>query len=76
MLVGEKSVASFIAIPSVTLAEAKKILGTIAKDMSDDSIRAVIANVEILTDIVVAHAHDSIIKSSIDIFDDGVHTDD
>jgi hypothetical protein len=58
----------------MTLTEAKKLLGTTAKELSDDALRRLIANVEILTDIVVVHARDSIIKSHIDITSDEVHT--
>lgn len=58
----------------MTLAEAKKLLGTTAVGMDDDAIRRLIYQCDVLTDIVVAHTHDSIIHSSIDIIEDEEHT--
>jgi hypothetical protein len=60
----------------ITPSEARKVLGITAKDMSDDAIRLLIKQVDILTDIVVAHANGSTIKSYIDNLDDEAHTDD
>jgi len=58
-----------------TIAEARKILGTTAKGLSDDALKRLIVQIEILTDIVVARARDSIIKSCIDNTVDEAHTD-
>lgn len=59
----------------VTLSEARRVLGTTAKDMSDDAIRILIKQVDILTDIVAAHTNGSTIKSYIDNLDNEAHTD-
>lgn len=59
----------------ITLSEARRVLGTTAKDMSDDAIKLIIKQVDILTDIVVAHANGSTIKSYIDNLDDEAHND-
>ena len=60
----------------ITVTEAKKVLGTTAKGLSDEAIKRLVAQVDVLTDIVVAHANDSKIQTSIDIPDDRLHTDD
>lgn len=62
--------------PLITVTEAKKVLGTTAKGLSDDAIMRLVTQVDVLTDIVVAHANDSKIQASIDISDDRPHTDD
>jgi hypothetical protein len=64
------------AKPSIAVERARKELGTLSIGMSDDELRSIIEQVDILTDIVVAHANDSNIQSSIDILNDEVHTDD
>jgi hypothetical protein len=58
----------------LTLTEAKKVLGTTAKGLSDEAIMRIVAQVDVLTDIVVAHANDSKIQTSIDISDVRIHT--
>jgi len=67
--------ANFTTSTLITLSEARRLLGTTAKDMSDDAIRLLIKQVDILTDIVVAHANGSTIKSYIDNLDDEAHND-
>ena len=57
-----------------TLTEAKKVLGTTAKGLSDEAILLLVAKVDILTDIVVSHARDSKIQSAIDNSNDTSHT--
>lgn len=57
----------------MTLSEARRVLGTTAKDMSDDAIRLLIKQVDILTDIVVAHTNGSTIKSHIVNLDGEAH---
>lgn len=59
----------------ITLSDVRKVLGTTAKDMSDDAIRLLIKQVDILTDIVVAHTNGSTIKSHIANSDDEAHND-
>ena len=58
----------------ITVTEAKKVLGTTAKGLSDDAIQRLITQVDVLTDIVVSHVNDSKIQSSIDISDSELHT--
>ena len=53
--------------PLMTPTEARRVLGTTSKGMSDEAIRRLIGQVDVLTDIVVAHAQDSIFKSCIDV---------
>jgi hypothetical protein len=65
---------NYTSNPSMTLAEAKKVLGTTSIGMSDDAIMRLIAQVDVLTDIVVAHSYGSIIQSHIDNIDDEEHT--
>lgn len=60
----------------MTLTEARRALGTDAKDMSDDAIKLLIKQVDILTDIVVAHTNGSTIKSYIANLGDEEHNDD
>lgn len=62
--------------PPISIQEARAILGTTAKGLNDEAIQKLIAQVEVLTDIVVAHVSDSKIQRSIDISDDRSHTDD
>lgn len=50
---------------SLTPSEARIVLGTTAKDMSDEAIRLLINQVDVLTDIVAAHSYGSIINSCI-----------
>lgn len=57
----------------MTLSEARRVLGTTAKGMTDDAIMLLIKQADILTDIVVAHTNGSIIKSSIDNSDGEAH---
>ncbi len=59
---------------SISTEEARKILGTTAKGLSDEAIERLIAQVDVLSDIVVAHVSDSKIKSYIDISNDKSHT--
>lgn len=58
-----------------TLAEAKKVLGTTAKGLSDEAIMRLVTQVDVLTDIVAAHFNDSNIHSCIDISNDKLHTE-
>ena len=67
--------ANFTISTLMTVSEAKKVLGTTAKDMSDDAIRLLIKQVDTLTDIVVAHTNGSTIKSYIANLDDEAHND-
>jgi len=60
---------------SLAVTEARRVLGTTATDMSDDAIMTIIAQVDALTDIVIAHIHDSKLQSSIDVLADGIHND-
>jgi len=62
--------------PELTLSvqEARNILGTTAKGLSDKAIERLVAQVDVLTDIVVNHVNDSKIKSSIDISNSKLHT--
>ena len=52
---------------TIIVSEARKILGTTAKGLSDETIRKIVNQVEVLTDIVIAHISDSNLHSSIDI---------
>lgn len=61
--------------PVVSVKEARKILGTTAKGLSDDAIMRLVTQVDVLTDIVVAHVNDSKIQTSIDISQGKLHTD-
>lgn len=61
--------------PSITLTEAKKVLGTTAKGLSDGAIMSIVKQVDVLTDIVVAHISGSKIQPSIDISNNTSHTD-
>ncbi len=61
--------------PHITLTEAKKVLGTTAKGLSDETIMRLVAQVDVLTDIVVAHINDSKYQSSIDNSGNAPHTD-
>lgn len=58
-----------------TLKEARRILGTTANGMTDESITKLVAQIDVLTDIVVAQAIGSNIKSSVDISKLKLHTD-
>jgi hypothetical protein len=59
----------------IALTEAKKVLGTTAKGLSDEAIMRLVTQVDVLTDIVVAHVHDSKNQSSIDISSGSLDTD-
>lgn len=59
----------------LTLSEARRVLGTTAQDMSDEAIKLLIKQVDILTDIVATHASGSIIKSYIANSNDEAHND-
>ncbi len=59
----------------ITLTEAKKILGTTAKGLSDDAIKRLVTQVDLLTDVVIAHASDSKIQTDIDILQGKLHND-
>lgn len=59
---------------TISINEARKILGTTAKGLSDEAIRKIINQVEILTDIVIAHISDSNLHSSIDISNKSLDT--
>ena len=59
----------------ITLTEAKKVLGTTVKGLSDSAILRLVAQMDVLTDIVVAHIGDSIIKSSIENSCNKSHTE-
>jgi hypothetical protein len=61
---------------SVSVKEARKILGTTAKGLSDEAIERLVSQVDVLTGIVVAHFNDSKNQSSIDISGNRLHTDD
>ena len=65
----------FTLQPSITLTEAKKVLGTTAKGLSDDAIMNLVAQADVLTDIIIAHISDSKIQSSIDILSSSLDTD-
>lgn len=67
--------AKFATISLMTLTEARRVLGTTVIDMSDDDIRLLIKQVDILTDIVAAKATGSTIKSYIDNYDNEAHND-
>ncbi len=71
-----KDTAASAGHPLITLTEAKKVLGTTAKGLSDEAIKRLVAQVDVLTDIVVAHANGSKFQTSIDIPGDRLHTDD
>lgn len=58
----------------LTLTEAKKVLGTTTKGLSDDAIRRLVAQVDILTDVVIAQYKDSKVDSSIDILNKSLDT--
>ena len=53
--------------PQLTVREAREILGTTSKGLSDTAIERLIAQVDILTDIVVSRINDSIYHSAIEI---------
>ena len=59
---------------SISVTEARKILGTTATGLSDETIEHLVAQVDVLTDIIVAHVSDSKIESSIDISNGKSHT--
>jgi hypothetical protein len=61
--------------PQITVTEARNVLGTAAKGLTDNAISQLVAQVDILTDIVIAHINDSTIQSSIDISTNKSHTD-
>jgi len=59
---------------ALSVQEARNILGTTAKGLSDEAIERLVTQVDALTGIVVAHVSDSKIKSSIDISRSKLHT--
>jgi hypothetical protein len=59
---------------SISIDEARNILGITAKELSDEAIGRLIYQVDILTDIVVAHVNDSKINSSVDILTNKLDT--
>lgn len=52
---------------TISVKEARKILGTTANGLSDEAIQRLIEQVDVLTDVVVAHYDGSKTQSSIDI---------
>jgi hypothetical protein len=50
---------------TISVKQARRILGTTAKGLSDEAIERLIARTEILTDIVVNHLDDSKIQSRV-----------
>ena len=64
-----------MATGTISVNEARKILGTTAKGLSDEALERLVAQVDVLTGIVVTHFDDSEIQSSIDILDEALHTD-
>lgn len=67
--------ANYVDSSLMTLTEARRVLGITAKDMSDDDIKLLIKQVDVLTDIVVVHTNGSTIKSYIDNLGNEAHTD-
>lgn len=63
------------ASSTITLSEVRRVLGITATDMPDDAVKLLIKQVDILTDIVVAHTSGSTIKSYIANLDDEAHND-
>jgi hypothetical protein len=64
--------ASTQNLPPITIEQARKILGTTAKELSDETIAKIVLQVDTLTDIVVAHVNDSKIHNSLDNSSTGV----
>lgn len=62
-------------IPSISLKEARKILGTTSEKMTDVDVQKLIANMEILTDAVIRCANDSKFQPSIEYYKHKVDTD-
>lgn len=60
--------------PKTSVREARNILGTTGEGLSDEAIVKLVMQVEVLTDIVVAHAYDSNIQSLLDISNRTIHT--
>lgn len=58
----------------LTVKKARKILGTSAKGLSDDAIRKLVYQVDILTDVVIDQYKDSKVDSSIDISTNSLDT--
>ena len=56
-----------------TIAEVRSIIGTASKGMSDESIKKLIAQVDILTDVVLVCTSGSKNHSSIDILNHKPH---
>jgi hypothetical protein len=50
---------------TLSVKQARRILGTTSKGLSDEAIKRLISKVEILTDIVVNHVDDSKIQSRV-----------
>jgi len=61
------SLSNYPSKPQLTVREAREILGTTSKGLSDTAIERLIAQVDILTDIVVSRINDSIYQSAIEI---------
>lgn len=60
--------------PSLSVKEAKKILGTTATGLSDSAIMQLVEQVDALTDVVVAHVQDSKINSGLEKSNEYSHT--
>jgi hypothetical protein len=61
--------------PTMNIEEARRILGTTAKELSDSAIMHIVTQVGILTDVVVAHVNDSKNHTSVAIQKNILHTD-
>jgi len=60
--------------PAISIEEARRILGITSKGLSDEAVERLVAQVAVLTDIVLAHIGDSKIKGPIDISNNKLHT--
>ena len=59
--------------PILSVVEAKKILGTTAKGLTDEAILGLIMQVDILTDVVIGYVKISEIQSAIDVSKKTLH---
>lgn len=50
---------------TVSVKQARRILGTTAKGMSDEAVKRLISQTELLAEIVIAHADGSKIKGGL-----------
>lgn len=50
----------------INISRARQILGTVATDMSDETIERMMINCEAISDIILKHIPDSKIQSCID----------